>query len=947
MSEIILRPSLAQKCIACSMSRGLKYSPSTGQLVPMNRAGTYFDYSIPVSSDRTNTPSRNREWYAKELNKIDLMNYIIYTKRAAIDFYVPPNFLDFSRYEITGATLKLYCRSRIPNGGATPYPSFGINIFDRTYSTNVLLYNYTNDYNLYYSLDDGVNAGSMTISGANTWYQFSTTDASFLARIYNTYLALGHISIGLVGSAECNYPTSTEDSSVPGYDGAVVDRNYDYNDFTQGSFSLFEDDEDKVPQLVISYQPRDEAGTINSMSITQNKSKYSSTIDGIINISDPEEENQTLNIEAKYALPGGTYGSYELIDTNNIIAPNASGTNYTWSADISQPIQNSNLIYSLQNWLYDKDLGATNVTWTGTYWHFNTSGTLAERFDAGRLKPNTTYRITLTTSGSITMSVLNDSTTSVNPSIEFDSGTEDVDIVITGSVVDLTDVKLEEITSNEYYYSAQFRAMCAEPLQSGNLFYPSGILLIDNRVPTDVVITEENSLDGVFQSITPSGNFEWTASSSSSGISGYLVAFSAQQYPLLSEENSAFVNSSQRTYNTVAPFEGRWYLGVAPVTNSGITGNTSSYGFYYNTSEGFVETSGMQVNSITLSPSLNTWVSNIDNPRFEWTAPTPKVGNSYLYDFQCGTNGGVESRPIEHLIDWDLIDPSATEAFFRLTIKDNAGIIYITKSTDDDVVNWEYFDGAWHELDENNPGLLRSTSATKIRYTLQSTDSIPDGVSLHSYIEIGWFDVSAGGVIDYSYMYDPRTMYFGIDRGYIESAISETVLDHIGTVAIRMGIKINGGAENFFLSTITSTGFLYREQGSAAWQQLSSYESTGVAYYKINIEPYMNVPINTPFEFRWKFVLDGVDETSWRQTITNLETAAPDGVYEWVFSEPEINESSLQNVYYIHNKALENISTTYYARVRVFDGFEYGDWSRMYKFKVNLIPSAPTGLRIL
>lgn len=920
----------------------------------MNRIGQPWDPSVAVADDRDNTPARNREWYGRELNVLDAVNYILYTKRMVLDFYVPPGFLDLSRYEITAATLRLYCHNRIPNG-APATPDFDLRVFERGLSHSALLYNTPigTDYTLYHSIDDGTVLADGTISGVDSWQEIDISNASFIGRIESVYKNRGHISIGLVDANETNYATSTEDAMAPGYDGTVIDRAYDYNDFTHGSFYMFNGDPDKLPELVLTYQPKDEAGTIHSMSLDLNRSKYSGSISGLINVSDPEEEDQTLVIEARYALPGGSYGEYVGIDTQVLSTPDPSGSNYVWTADISQPVQELNLIYSLENWLYDQDPVAVNANWTTITWLFTGAGSISQRWSAGRLKPNTTYTISAIATGSISLHVTSQGSDSgTSPSVTFNSGTGNIDISVTGTAgIQLTDLTLIEVDAiNSHYYAAEFRAQCTEIGQSGNFFYPSGSILVDNRIPTSFVISEANSTDSVFQAITPSGSFAWTEADSPAGISGYYVAFSASKYQILSSGNAAFVGSSPRTYNAVAPTDGRWYLSVAPVTNAGLVGNTESYGFFYNEAESFVDASGLVVNGITLSPTTNSWIASSANPSFSWTPPASKPGNTYTYHLQCGYQGGVE-KTIEHNVDWDLIDASATKAFFRLTIKDDAGVVYLTKRTDASLDNWEWYDGSWHAFDSpNDVGLLKSTGATKVRYTLQVGDGIPERISLHSYLEISWFDVDAGGIFNWSYPYDPGTYYFSAnDRGYLLSAVVDESLDYTGKVDLKLGLKIGSNPEQFFFSSTNPVGFQYRETMSDEWRQIdvTGLDASGTNYFRINVEPYMNIPPATNFQLRWKFILDDEEEASWRDTLVDQNTVAPDSNIEWSLLDPEIDVSGLSSPGYIHGISLGKLSTTYYARVKVFDGFEYGDWSNVYKFKVNTPPSAPTSLRIV
>lgn len=985
MSEIILRPNIQQKCMGSAIARGLTWDQKTGLSLPRRRGSVSVTtqpqdpsidpYAAPLGTYYYNIAQRYRSYYARFFNNLEIVNYVIHTRRFAVDFYVPSDFIDFTRFNITAAKVRLYCDSRIPNSHpTTPLKNFSLLCYERglVNSTRIFDFGLDADTTLYASMNTSPTQsyiGATTISSASSWYEISLNNTAFLGRLQSLYASRGFVGLSFIQSDETDYADFTEDTSVPAYtpvtvtDPPVVQRAYDLDQFTHAHFRMFDGEPSQVPELVITYEARQEAGTIVSMSVTENRSKYSGTAGGTMKISDPEGQNQTVGVEVAYALPGANYGGYISAGSFTAAGPSTSGTNYNWSASISQPIQSGNLLYSQDRWFYESanTTGGSAVYASGSQaWSLPNSASIAAQWGVGRLKPSTNYVFGGYSNRNLTFAVdvSGADPTPVSgmaPQLQFNTGLGGATISVTnnsGLSASASGFYLQEVGAdpNDYYYSAKFRARCTEPSFSGDYYYAIEEILVDNRVPTSVVITEANTTDREWQGATASGAYSWTASTSPLGISGYYVGFSAQEFPILSSGNAQFVAPSPRTYNIAAPNEGRWYFSVAPVTNNGIVGNTSSYGFFYNSPENFVEASGLRVNGILVSSNENTWIPSADNPKFEWTPPQPKTGNVYTYELEVGSEGCVVGAVFEWDIDWTKIE-DATKAFFKLVVQDSAGIVYMTRATEDSVDNWEWYDGSWHPLeDPNDLGLLESSGATKIRYTTVAGDSVPEKISTHVYLQIGWFDVDGGGIMRYSASLNPISAYFGSTSvGYKTPVVSQYLLSgYTGNLAVKASITPSGGTERLYYSNNTPVGFLWKNTSDASWQQFNGVLGvSGNVHLRLNIEPYMLAEPGVNHTFKWKLIRNGVEDGSWIQTLTNQQVTNPSGSLTWELTDPEIAASGIVSPEYTHGIPLEFSSTTYYSRLRVFDSFQYGEWSKIFKFKVNTPPDAPRGLRIV
>jgi hypothetical protein len=99
------------------------------------------------------------------------------------------------------------------------------------------------------------------------------------------------------------------------------------------------------------------------------------------------------------------------------------------------------------------------------------------------------------------------------------------------------------------------------------------------------------------------------------------------------------------------------------------------------------------------------------------------------------------------------------------------------------------------------------------------------------------------------------------------------------------------------------------------------------------------------FKWRYKKTVNGVQDSSFTSSTSDVNLAAATPiVYQWNFDAPEISQNDIGVPEYRPSIDLSYLSRVYYARFRVFDGFEYGNWTGLYKFRINERPVAPTNL---
>ena len=238
MSEIILRPNIQQKCMGSAIARGLTWDQKTGLSLPRRRGSVSVTtqpqdpsidpYAAPLGTYYYNIAQRYRSYYARFFNNLEIINYVIHTRRFAVDFYVPSDFIDFSRFNITAAKVRLYCDSRIPNSHpTTPLKNFSLLCYERglVNSTRIFDFGLDADTTLYASMNTSPTQsyiGATTISSASSWYEISLTNTAFLGRLQTLYASRGFVGLSFIQSDETDYADFTEDTTVPGYTPVTV-----------------------------------------------------------------------------------------------------------------------------------------------------------------------------------------------------------------------------------------------------------------------------------------------------------------------------------------------------------------------------------------------------------------------------------------------------------------------------------------------------------------------------------------------------------------------------------------------------------------------------------------------------------------------------------------------------------------------------------------------------
>jgi len=130
---------------------------------------------------------------------------------------------------------------------------------------------------------------------------------------------------------------------------------------------------------------------------------------------------------------------------------------------------------------------------------------------------------------------------------------------------------------------------------------------------------------------------------------------------------------------------------------------------------------------------------------------------------------------------------------------------------------------------------------------------------------------------------------------------------------------------------ITSKGVL----GNNTPKVLRAYADRG-----ISIDP-------GSYKYRYKKIVNGVIDPAWTTSAVSYVLPANASVaYSWTFEQPEINETGITVTSFRPSVNLSKLANTYYVRMRLFDGFEHSDWTRLYKFRINRKPNPPKNLFI-
>lgn len=252
---------------------------------------------------------------------------------------------------------------------------------------------------------------------------------------------------------------------------------------------------------------------------------------------------------------------------------------------------------------------------------------------------------------------------------------------------------------------------------------------------------------------------------------------------------------------------------------------------------------------------------------------------------------------------------STTPGFFVELTGTGALNIFVGDGTDTHeilITNNDYRDGEWYHvvLNYNKPnlevyvdGTLRGSSNSPVNGNINSTSSFVMGNGLD-----GWID-------DLTYRFEPFT------KQEIRSMQNWTH-EQLAT-----GLEI----------PLTTIGVL----GDGSFRTIRY-----VASRNTYLEP-------GNYKWRYKKTINGAQDGSFTTSASAVNLGAADSIpYTWDFDNPEIDEDNIAVPEFRPDDDLTYTGRAYFARFRVFDGFEYGNWTEMYKFRVNEKPVAPNNLFI-
>lgn len=893
----------------------MRWNPSTGAL----------EYS---------SATKNGSWYARNFGSAATFNSSAGNSRGIIDFYAPSSAIDFTNYKIDSVDISLYV-SAFSTTRPSPNNSLILQVWLRTHSPSwrqkTWIQPTSSDSSLFSSAPAGLFLGTITITGTG-WYTLSSTNATLIEDLKNICMPINLVSIGLMDQNE------NLASAQPSWTTACL-------------FSGFNSSDTLRPKISINYSEIQSAATIENFSYPS-KVKYSGTIPISYSIKDTESDSQTVTWEHQISY-GADAGDYVQNSVQSSVTTSQSGLSKTYSLPTSGIFDTCGVLFTLQKWVYD----AANINSGATFstnWSIGPGGYVLANIPAGRLK-SAKYKFSAqTTTNYGTMEVykngalIGSDAGNYNPVVYFDADGQDIDLKIKNpqlvSNMPLTSVRLDEVDSSNnpvLNSGAQVSIRCKTTDNDGSsdYFYVPYVFNVNNNLPTSTTITEANSSNEIFTT-NPSGVFSWTASTSTAGMSGYYLKLGKNSSPSMGPGDTFLFAHQTRTYSVVVPSESKWYFSVAPLGKDGVIGDTSSYGFFYNLTENVAISSGVFLNGTQIYTTQTKWVSDQQNPKFEWTAPSGKVDNDYTYVLQCGTSGNATGRVFETKINYNLI-PSGNGAQFGFTLKDYSNLTILEKNTELDQTGWYYLtaSGIFQMPDG---GLPQNTLASGVRYILSEEDSVPEKISLHSYFTMGYFNEEIGGEFEYSYPFGSQSTVFNETDIGTAVVSSGYLLAHNGPIDVKLEVTPSGGAARTYFSAANRKGFQYKNS-DGLWEDLPTTVS-GSYYFKVSAEPYMLLPTGIA-SARFKFILSGIEDATWRYTtpinLQNQESAT------WNFTNPEIDISGIQQTQYILSAPFTNKNQQYFARLRVWDGMQYGDWTPTFKFKVNKPPAAPTNLRIV
>lgn len=590
------------------------------------------------------------------------------------------------------------------------------------------------------------------------------------------------------------------------------------------------------PYLNIDYSLIEEPAEITSLSLVEEKNKYSSDIKLKLGVQDTETDSQTVILETRANIDsvGPTDWIAANISPSGITSSASESFNeITWSNDYR-----GNSYATARKIKYGVENTYSGATPSGSYIVMpNGSFVKGSLINAKDIKKNTTYRFGGAANSSLSYKVIkNLSTTLFDQALAsgsyqiFSTGSVNSDLFdfyvtnSTGSTKVLYDINITEDVFDINPWIVDVRAKLTDNDGTAGYFVMSSGVPIDNRIPgKPTLIDASGSVSNVFQS----NNYidlRWDDIGNPIFISGYRYSITNTPKDVLA--TSTFTTNKRIQYTV--PYDGKWYFNVATHHINDILGETENYGFFYNIPAEFNSASGVYVDGREIFTTLNTWIKNNLKPIFTWGA-TQQYQNNISYHIQVGASGGLNNFVVGPFdIKWDQV-PSGSLLYSKIDVKDINRFRYLEKNNTLNVSGWYVYNSSNSSWNTMNTIGLSGTNFTKVKYVTNEYDNLPDKIDLFSRVSFGYF---------------------------------------------------NNESSNFFFNP---------------------YEQEKYA-------------------------------------------AAISGNYSWEFREFAINASGINTNSYI---AEQNLGlNTYYLRLRVFDGFQYGNWSNLYKFKINSPPTSPTDLYV-
>lgn len=597
-----------------------------------------------------------------------------------------------------------------------------------------------------------------------------------------------------------------------------------------------------APYLEVSYTIKEEPATITSFEL-QNGAvlSYSQLIPVTIGVSDTEEEDQQIEIQGRAYVGGNAtacdWKKLDLVESSQI--PSSTTGRYSDRTVIS-PFRLDSFA-TPSGFMYYKNATLTGgASLASNRISMPNGAEVYQKLYSGKdLAPDTTYRFGGSSSGSLRYKVLANGGTILDSVLAsgaygtFSSGTDspatEIELFVENTSGSNRDLYLANLIEDEFDsnpWVVELRARVYDDDGYSSYFNLPHQLDVDGRAPTGITIIDTlGGTNGVYQT-SPTVSLSWNPSTMLNGtVSGYryLVTMNESAVPTIS--GSPLLNAT--SLEVTAPYDGRWYIKIAPQGSNGILGDVSVYGLYYNMPAVFNDASGIYIDQTRIYSDQNTWVKNNTRPVITW-GKVEQEHNVISYELQVGVSGGVEYHEFgPYDIDWSLV-PSGQAGYFRLESRDMLGIRYLDVQTKNSPSGWYVFDsslssynGSWIPL--TTKYVANDKKYTKLKFAAETRNHIPDRVGLFTSMAQGYFD-NAASAFSYSSFLQPRYDIFHEDT-------------NASGVLFRTTRYLENGVYTSFTTDVSTDGFATRTNispstTSRCYSYISRHEpSTKLAMY--------------------------------------------------------------------------------------------------------------------